>query len=233
MATALSVITRAMRLARVIGKGEALDADEAADGLVALNALLDAWNTQRLYAYYIANESLSLVAGTTSYTMGVGGNLNTTRPSHIATGCYLTYNGYDLPLQVVDYQQYDSVVAKAIQSNIPSYLFADMRNPLVYLYFYPTPAASATAHILSWKQLSAFTALTDSVALPPGYENALTYSLAEDFGPEFGVSIQPMVIKKAQDYRAAVKRNNTPAPLMMSEAGYMNRMRPAGNIYTG
>lgn len=43
MATALDIITRAHRLLGVSGQGEALEAEMAADGLTALNAMLPGW----------------------------------------------------------------------------------------------------------------------------------------------------------------------------------------------
>lgn len=46
MATARDTITRAMRLVNIVADGEAPDAAEAADGLVALNDMLHGWAKQ-------------------------------------------------------------------------------------------------------------------------------------------------------------------------------------------
>lgn len=232
MATALSMMTRAMRLARVIGKGETLDDDEAADGLTALVSMLESWSTERLYAYYIANESLTLVANQATYTMGTGGDLNTTRPSHIEDSCYVSYLGFDYPLSLLNEQEYGLIVSKTVGSNIPQWLFPDMQNPLVRLSFYPVPTATATAHIKSLKQLQAFTSLTDVLALPVGYQRAIEYSLAEEYGVEFGNEVSPTVHMIAQKARANIKRINAPTLIMSSEAGVMNRTRTVGSIYT-
>ena len=62
MTTATQIITRAMRLARVIGKGETPDADESADGLQALNTMLDSWQIKRLFVYQIREESFTWAA---------------------------------------------------------------------------------------------------------------------------------------------------------------------------
>jgi hypothetical protein len=43
--TAIDLITRSMRLARVLSKGEPLDADESADGLAALNSMMASLST--------------------------------------------------------------------------------------------------------------------------------------------------------------------------------------------
>lgn len=234
MTTALDLITRGMRLAGVIGKGELPDEDEAADGLTALNDMLDSWSTERMYAYYIVEETLTLVAAQATYTMGTGGDLNTTRPTRIEDSCFIRYASMDTPLTLINNQAYAAIVAKTIQSNIPDLLFADMQYPLVRLSFYPTPStSSAVAHIMSWKQLQQFTALTTSLSMPPGSKRAIAYSLAEEFGPEFGANIQPIVIAIAQKARANLKRINAPNPVMRSEVGAMTSHYPPGNVRSG
>ena len=235
MATALAIITRAMRLAGVIGKGEALDSDESTDGLAALNTMLDSWSIEKLFVYQIVDETLTMVANQQTYTMGSGGDLNTTRPTRIQDSCFIRYATIDIPLQLVDELAWANITVKGVTSILPMYLFADMQYPLVNLNFYPKPSStSAVAHIKSWKQLQQFTALTTDLALPPGYQRAIEYSLASEFGPEFGASIPDAVVAIAQKARGNIKRLNSQPPVMMSEAGYMTRQRGNNwNVYTG
>ena len=235
MATAISLITRSMRLATVIGKGETPDDDEAADGLVALNSMMDSLSTERLQAYYIVEETLTMVASDPTYTMGTGGNLNTTRPTRIEDACFIRYNSIDTPLQLLNFEGYASIVDKTTESNIPQYLFVDMQNPLVQLTFWPTPSsASAVAHIFSWKQLQQFSTLTTALALPPGYEEMIAFNLAVRWaGPEFGQKVPDEVKALAVMTKANIERINAPAPIMRSEAGVMTRRWPASNIYSG
>lgn len=235
MATALSMITRSMRLAGVIGKGESLDNDEAQDGLVALNSMLESWSTERLFCYHIVEDTLTFVANQQTYTMGSGGDLNTTRPTKIVDLCTTRYGSVDTPLQLVDEIAWSNITVKGILSILPMYLYVDMQNPLVRLNFYPKPNTGGnTASIKSWKQMQQFSALTDTVVLPPGYQRAIEYSLAAEYGPEFGVEVPPSVLAIGQKARANIKRINAPQPVMQSEAGYMTRQRGNNwNIYTG
>lgn len=235
MTTAIGLITRAMRLARVIGKGEAPDDDEAADGLVALNSMMDSFSIERLNVYYIVEETLTLVAGTATYTMGSGGDLNTTRPTRIEDSCFIRYTNTDTPLELLNFEGYAAIVDKTTQSNIPCYLFVDMQNPLVSLTFWPVPSSTtAVPHIFSWKQLQQFSTLTDVLALPPGYEEMIAYNLAVRWaGPEFGQDIPPSVERMAIQSKASIKRINAPSPIMRSEAGLMTRRWPLGNIQWG
>ena len=235
MATAISLITRAMKLARVLSKGEQPDADESADGLAALNSMMDALSIQRDNCYYVPEETLTLVPNQATYTMGSGGDLNTTRPTRIEDACFIRYTNYDLQLELLNFEAYAGVVAKTTASTLPSFLFVDMQNPLVRLTFWPVPtSASAVAHIFSWKQLQQFAALTDVLALPPGYEEMIAFNLAVRWAcPEFGQPVTPEVAAMAIGTLRAIKNINSPSPVARSEAGLMTRRWPAGSIIWG
>ena len=238
MTTVIESLTRSARLAQVIGKGEALDDDEAADGLTALNSMLASLSTNRLTASYIVEETLTLVGSQATYTMGSGGDLNTTRPTRIEDCCFIRYggsSGYDLQLTMLNFEAYAGVVAKSTASNLPSYLFVDMQYPLVNLTFWPIPTSSAAvAHIFSWKAFGTYTALTDSLALPPGYEEMIAFNMAVRWaGPEFGQEVPADVRALAVRTLADIKRINAPAPIARSEAGLMTRRWPAGSIIWG
>ena len=233
MTTAIQMITRAMRLDGVIGKGESPDTDEADDGLVALNSMLDSWSIERLFAYYLVQETLTLAANKATYTMGSGGDLNTVRPTRIEDDCYVTFAGIDYKVRVINVDAFAGIPAKTVQSNIPMWMYVSYQNPLVNLTLYPVPNTAGTMQIWSRKQLQQFATLTDVLALPPGNERAITYSLAEEFGPEFGVEVPQRVSAIAQQARANIKRINAPSPILSSEVGYMGRLRKIGNILSG
>lgn len=235
MTTAIGLIKRAMRLAGSIGVGEIPTDTEAADGLEALNSMMASFSIDRLNVYYIVEETLTLVGGTATYTMGTGGNLNTTRPTRIEDSCFVRYNSADFPLQLLNFEGYAAIVDKTTQSNIPLYLFPDMQNPLVRLTFWPVPSSSTPVpHIFSWKQLQQFAALTDDLALPTGYEELIAFNLAVRWaGPEFGQKVSDEVKALAVMSKANIERLNAPSPIMRSEAGVLTRRWPAGNIYTG
>jgi hypothetical protein len=96
--TANDLITRAFRKGRVIGKDEVPAPDEAADALVDLNDMLDEWWIDKLAVFHINVEQFALVAGQQSYTMGAGGNFNTTRPVKVVPGSKYTLSNVDRQL---------------------------------------------------------------------------------------------------------------------------------------
>lgn len=235
MATALTIITRAMRLAGVFTKGQAPDDDEAADGLEALNTMLDSMSLERLFVYQLLQESKALTSSVGSYTIGSGGSFNTTRPTSIVDPCFIRDSGNnDTPLKLISAEQYGLIVGKTVEGGYPQYLFYDSAysSGLGTIFLYPEPQAGLTLYINSPKQLQQFTALTTEIALPPGYKRMLEYNLALEFGPEFDVDIPPMVVAIAQRSRATLKAKNGVTPeLFIEAAGVLRGSRQ--NIFTG
>lgn len=232
MATALTIITRAMRLAKVIGKGETLDPDESADGLTALNAMLDSWSIERLFVYSIRDESFSWASAAASRTVGAAGDFATDRPSRVDGSSYFSTGGFDYPIELISGDAYSALQVKTINNAFPRYLFVDYTSSaLVTIYAYEVPSATLTFHLRTWRLLQSFAALTTSLALPAGYQRAIEFSLAEEFGPEFGKDIPKKVEQIAAKARANIKRINAPSPVMALEVAYMNSGNRGGNVY--
>ena len=232
MATALQLITRSMRSARVIGKGESMDDDEAADGLTALNAMLDSWQLERLFVYQIRSEDFTWTANNTSRTVGAAGNFVTDLPTRIDDTCTFTIGVNTYPVKIIDNDRWAAIPDKTSTSTAPQYIYPEYGAALVTLYAYPTPSANITFNMRSTKRLQNFTALTTQMALPPGNEDAIVFSLAERFGVEFGKTLLPAATLTAHRARANLKRINAPSPIMASDAGKMN-LQWAGNVYSG
>ncbi len=76
MGTALQIVTDAVKLLGVYEKGQALDADEGADGLRALNLMIEGWDNEHLALYQTREISHALTSGTGQYTIGRGGVIN-------------------------------------------------------------------------------------------------------------------------------------------------------------
>lgn len=223
MATALSIITRSMRLAQVISKGDTLDADEAQDGLTALNAMLDSWQLARLFVYQVQEETFTWAVNQQTQTVGAAGDFVTTLPTRIADDCAFQVSNIDYPVQLINVDAWSNIPDKTTKSSFPWFLYPEYGAALVTLYAYPIPNASITFLLRSWKRLQSFAALTDVLSLPPASERAITFSMAEEFGVEFGVDIPAKVQQIAASSRRILKRVNSVTPVMASEAGYLSR----------
>lgn len=232
MATAIEIITRSLRLAKAIGTGEALTGPEATDGLVVLNTLLQAWSLERLLVYQVLRTTHVLTAGDGNYTVGSGGNINIARPIHLEDTSYLTLNGIDYPLVLINEAGYQGLAYK-IQQGVPEWLWYDPKFPLAEINLYPVPNQGYTLNLASWTPLQTFATLTDSLSLPPGYQRMIEYNLAVEFGMEFQTDVPPLVLKIAGDTKAVVKRINAPNYVLKPESVHISPRRASFQIYRG
>lgn len=220
--SALDIITGAAKLIGVVFKSEALDSDEANDGLILLNDMLDVWSNDDLVTTAYTLESFNLT-GASSYTIGTGGNFNTSRPIDIITAV-VRIATIDYPLTIIPSDQYqEEIQIKSITSPIPSYLVYDNAYPLGNITMYAVPSSGGTLRLLSDKPLSNLSALTTTIDFPPGWKEALKTNLAIRMAPQYGVDVPPDVRQTAKEAKGAIKRAvavNNPMPPMPSLPQY-------------
>jgi hypothetical protein len=210
--TVRDLITRAARIATAIGAAEPLDANDANDLLTSVNMMLDSWRTQRLYAFAITELTHTLSAGATSHGIGPAASINTTvRPVKIEYAFTRDAQNYDRPMQVLSQDEYANIFLKTLEGAYPVYVSLDPAWPIGQVRIWPAPAAGVlplTLRLGVWTLLNEFTQLSDVVSLPPGYEDAITYSLAERACIEFEKEVSKGLEKAASVARAAIKRVN-------------------------
>ena len=80
--TPVALIRLMLRDAGVSGVGQAPRAEDNNDVLTTLNMMLDEWATKRWLVYHLVDVSVP-VTGAISYTIGAGGDFNTTRPDQV------------------------------------------------------------------------------------------------------------------------------------------------------
>lgn len=215
-----------MKKIGVLTKSETPDADEAADGLVSLNALLSSWSNESLFVYSRVTEAFTLTAGTASYTIGASQTFNTTRPTLIIEA-HTTSGSTDTHMDIISDEVYNAMPDKTSQG-IPLYINYSNAFPAATIRLYPVPASTYSMTLVSEKPLVTL-ALTDTLSLPPGWERALTYNLAMEMAPEYGVQPDPLVVAAAKESRGlialTVSKTRPMTPLLFFGSGQ--------NIYTG
>lgn len=226
MATAIQIITRALRSLQVLGTDESPSADQASDSFDSLNDLLASWSTDQTMFYQIVLQNFPLISGQKDYTIGPSGNFNTTRPMSIQNA-YVNWSGIDYSLGIVTMEQYDQISLKTTQTQIPYVLQLDTGFPLSTIKLWPVPNdPTATLFIESRQPFTSFATLTTDVNMPPGYERALRYNLALELMPEYGVN-NPKIDKLASNAKMWLKRVNY-APMILD----LDTCIPLrGNIY--
>lgn len=228
MTTAQTIIKRVLRGIGVTASGEDPTADEYADSLETLNAMIDSWSVDRLFIFAGLQESFALTANQYSYTIGSSGNFNTTRPTSISHA-FLRVSNIDYDLDILDDSKYAGISTKSTSTGYPQFLNYSATMPLGTIDLWPVPQAGMTLFIQSPTQLTQFATLATNVVLAPGYEEAIFYGLMMRLvSGGFGV-MSPLQIELGKAAIERVKTNNSTVPVLRPEFATSR----GGNIYDG
>ena len=232
--TAGDQINRSLRLLGVLAEGETPSASVSQDALMALNQMIDSWNTERLATFVTQDQTFLWPAGFISRTLGPSGDFVGLRPILMDDATYYRDPGTNVSfgIKFINQQQYDGIAVKTVTSTYPQVCWVNMGFPDITLTIYPKPTRELEWHFISVQELDRPADLATVMYYPPGYLRAFTYNLAMEFAPEFGVEPSPQVSRIAMTSKRDLKRINNPDDVMsMPYAIVATRQR--FNIYAG
>src|SRR5580765_1152579 len=198
------LITFVLRASNINGVGQTPLAEDSNTGLEFLRMLMAQWQRKR---WLIWNEAeLSVVAtGNNFYTIGPGQDFNIARPDKIhAAWCRMQPfggpNPVDIHLAIIEAKEdWAGVTIKDLKS-LPAAVFYDSSWPVGRVHFWPVPpAAIYEMHLVVKASLPVYTTLTDPLALPPEYLEAVMWSLCVRLQMAYGLKANP-------DHVAAMKQ---------------------------
>jgi hypothetical protein len=229
-------INRALRLLGVLAEGETPSAATSQDALMALNQMIESWNTERLAVFGTQDQVFLWPAGVGNQTRTLGptGNFVGLRPILIDDATYFRDPGTNVSfgVKLINQQQYNGIAVKTVTSTYPQVMFVNNTFPDVTMTIYPVPTRQLEWHFVSVEELSNPATLTTELYFPPGYLRAFAYNLAMEIAPEFGVEPSPQVQRIAMTAKRNLKRINNPDDVMsMPYAIVSNRQR--FNVYSG
>jgi len=217
MTTVRSIITRAVRLLGAVAQGTPLPAGDAADGLQALNSMLEAWNIDSLNIYTKNFDEYQLVPGQQVYTIGPTGNIAATpqlRPTTIDRALLKVLQStpnIELPIKMIEDQEWSEIAVKNLTSTYCTKMYSTGDFPNLSLYLWPIPTLANKLILWTWNQVLGLQDINADLSLPPGYERAIVYNLAIELSAEYGIMASPVVQQIAIDSLAHIKRvNSTP-----------------------
>lgn len=158
------------------------------------------------------NASGAIGTYTLSKAMTVGSesiSASYQRPLRI-NGGFTRVSGIDYPMGVLSLENYKTIGLKSLGGPWPRAVYYQPAEPLGTLTFWPVPS-SGEVHLYCDTILGAFTALSDTIKLPQGYNNAMRYGLAELLLPEYGKAgreANQIIMRQAALGRAYIKRTN-------------------------
>jgi hypothetical protein len=240
-----------------VAPGEVPAALELAFVLSKFNQIMDMWSTQRdkIFALDLLSASPGVPAGNgnpaipaapyllvpnlVSHTIGpysVGAPtfpVNTERPVRIKNINILLNNVTPIvrfPLAKRDSDWWAANRVQAITTSLPTDYYYRMDWPLGNIFFWPVPNYAWGVELEIETPLSGAATLDTQFIFPPGYELAITLTLAELLCPSFEKPPNQVLVAAALQARQAVSGLNAQPPrISLDDFGGPSTARPRSN----
>ena len=234
MATAGDQINRALRLLGVLAEGETPSASVSQDSLMAMQQMIESWNTERLAVFSTQDQVFLWPTSTVKRTLGPTGDFVGNRPILLDDATYFRdpSTNVSFGIKIINQQQYDGIAVKTVTSTYPQVIWVNMTFPDIEMYIYPVPTRLLEWHFVSVQELDNPPTLATNLYFPPGYLRAFTYNLAMEIAPEFGVEPPPQVQRVAMYSKRNLKRINNPDDVMSMPYSLV-ATRQRFNVYAG
>ena len=232
MTTAGEIIKGSLRLIGQLAEGEEPSADTMQDSIMAVNQMIQSWNTERLSVFSTQDQTFVWPAGQATRSIGPTGDFVGNRPVEIDDATYFKdpQTNLSFGIKLINQQQYDGIALKIVVSTYPQVMWVNNTFPNMEMTIYPVPTKALEWHIISVEELTQVTSVATDMYFPPGYLRAFRYNLAMELAPEFGVEPTPQVTRIAMTSKRNLKRINFPGdPMAIPYAIVATRQRY--NIY--
>ncbi len=212
MAKIIDILTDAAMEIGVEETGSPLSSDDAKWILRKLNRLLESWNTRRINAYNINFTTYTLTPNKNPHTIGPTlADFTVAQRPVVIEAANIIYNSVTpsvkIPLNLRNDEWWATQRVPALTSNFPVDLYYSPDMPNGSIYLWPVPTIAYGLELETWVPLGQV-AMGDDVTFPPGYQEAITLSLAESIAPSFEKPISPDLARMAQMARMNIQSLN-------------------------
>jgi hypothetical protein len=236
--TLLSLIQGALLKVNAISLNESVPAAFAGQGVIWANQMIDGWGLEPGTIPFESREVFALTPGrggtATSYTIGPGGDFNTTRPEWLVNAGLLQLSNSpptEIPRDVLTDRAYQAITQKDLQSTYFTSVYYNQTWPLGRINLYPVPNTSVNSLVLYLRQpLAAFTDLTTAYVFPPGYAQTIEDNLALLYAEGAGRQPGPILVRRAAHGLSLLKRANLSGVDMGLDAALTQSARRPWNI---
>lgn len=209
------IITDAFVEIRVARAGDVIAPEMLDQGQRAANRILDLWNANRRAVFADTFTDFTLTPSLSPHTVGPSGTFVVAQRPVKIDAAVLNLGGTPnvfAPIDVHDELWYRALPVPAITSSVPTDLYYETAWPNGNLFFYPIPTTAYSVRLWMRVVLASITDVTATFSLPPGYQDALTMTLAERLASGNGQTASQDTRQAAKEAREIVFGNNDEIP---------------------
>lgn len=210
------LIAGALRLCGGTGPLDVPNLGAVNNGLLTLNALVQAWQSNNMHVWTQERVEFSMVAGTATYQIATGlstPNINAVRPLRV-TGARLinTSTQASSPLIPMSRWDYDNLSDTTSPEGPPTQFFYDPQIPNGVVTLYPAPdsgtAGTSIIDMTAQRPLTTFANLSATADFPDEWLSALRFNLALELAPEYKCPPeQYQLLKAVADEKLAIVKD--------------------------
>lgn len=196
------------------------------------NRILDNWNAERTTVCCETILQFALIASTNPITIGPSGMFGVTqRPVTIDAASVFVTTTVKQPIDCDhDYRWWSRQSVPGQTSTFPTDLYYEPDWPNGKLFFWPVGTGNQTIELVTRTLLAALT-LSGQVTLAPGYQDALTLTLAENIASAYRRPVTPELKDAAREARARAFGNNLIIPNLETQDSGMPQSGPSTMNY--
>ena len=237
MATVRSIVSDAYLEIGVLPPGQTMSPSLGALGLLRFQNQLDAWQARRLMLSIQTPTEFTLTSGTSTVTIGTGGDVNVPMPMWLDTVNYVNPGSnpeVEVPIGQMTPDIYAGLSIKELQNPLPTQCFFQ-RSPdsrLASLFFWPQVTQNVTIRIYYPQGVGIPATLNSTVIGAPGYARAFMYDLAFDLCGPTGTAIPDSLPMKRSAAMKLVESTNVQPGILGVDPATTNSTNSGYNILT-
>ena len=235
MATVRSLVTDALIEIGAYGQDETPTASDAQLALRWFQRQLDAWSAERQTMAIQKVVPFTMPSGTSTVTIGPGGDVDTVRPTWLDRLTYVNPGSspaQETDVALLDPDMFAAIGIKALQSNYPqqAYYQTSLDTVLGSLFVWPQVVTDVDMVLYFPAGIGVPATLDDILLGPPGYQEAYVYQLAERLLTPFAVQNPTIVGSVRANSERAFARMKRPN-MQPGQLGLDPALVPTGGGY--
>ena len=238
MTTWLEIVDLVLRDSGVVGTGQTPSAQMQNDAKRRMNMMIGQWKRKRWLVYHLIDISTPC-DGSLFYTLGAGQTFNVPRTDQLQAAFARQTNvsnpsgRVDFPLQLIhSYEDYSTITLKNMSAGPAYYVFYDSGYPVAKVYPWPLMNSGYELHLIIKAELDSIGELTDTIVLPPEYEEALYQVSMQRTRAAFFLPPDATIDRNAKAALATLRAANFQVPTMTMPSAVTPRNGSTYNIFS-